>query len=259
MPHENGHLADVRENLKDIAIDYIRERIFEQRTLRCGEQVNERELSRTLCLSRAPIREALKELEEQGLIVSVKYKGWFVADFREEDILEINRLRTLLEHNILEAVVAAGGPNDEELRLAASINAELETIVESQDIDDRKMFEFVEKEMAFHEYLCSLAKGDCFWTRKILRNFSYQIRCYLDRRLYLKSRMQSSVASHNLLLESLKKRDVAILREYLFRRMENSSRFLQKTESEKSGMRPETGGETESPERESAGARKDRM
>ena len=42
MPHENGHLADVRENLKDIAIDYIRERIFEQRTLRCGEQVNER-------------------------------------------------------------------------------------------------------------------------------------------------------------------------------------------------------------------------
>ena len=108
MPHENGHLADVRENLKDIAIDYIRERIFEQRTLRCGEQVNERELSRTLCLSRAPIREALKELEEQGLIVSVKYKGWFVADFREEDILEINRLRTLLEHNILEAVVAAG-------------------------------------------------------------------------------------------------------------------------------------------------------
>ena len=66
MSNENGHLADVRENLKDIAIDYIRERIFEQRTLRCGEQVNERELSRTLCLSRAPIREALKELEEQG-------------------------------------------------------------------------------------------------------------------------------------------------------------------------------------------------
>ncbi len=245
MPYENGHLSGVRENLKDIAIAYIRERIFEQRTLRCGEQVNERELSRTLGLSRAPIREALKELEEQGLIVSVKYKGWFVADFREEDILEINRLRTLLEHNILETVIAAGGPNDEELRLAASINAELEKIVESRDLDERKMFEFVEKEMVFHEYLCSLAKGDCFWTKKILRNFSYQIRCYLDRRLYLKSRMERSVASHTLLLESLKKRDIAVLREYLFRRMENSSRFLQKTEDEKLGMRPESSAETE--------------
>ena len=97
----------------------------------------------------------------------------------------------------------------------------------------------------FHEScVCNASHEKSGKVGKILRNFSYQIRCYLDRRLYLKSRMERSVASHTLLLESLKKRDVAVLREYLFRRMENSSRFLQKTEEEKSAMRPDNGAET---------------
>ena len=91
--------------LKESVVEYLREQIFKKRALTSGDRIHERELSRLLGVSRAPIREALKELEEQGLVVSEKYRGWFVANFHEEEFFEINKLRSLLEYSLLETVL----------------------------------------------------------------------------------------------------------------------------------------------------------
>ena len=59
-----AELAPEREEkLKDLVDRYIREQIFQKKNLRSGDQRHERELSRVLGLSRAPVREALKRLE----------------------------------------------------------------------------------------------------------------------------------------------------------------------------------------------------
>ena len=109
MPEEQRHNTNLQGKLKDTVIRHIREQVFEKKSLHCGDQINERELSRTLGVSRSPVREALNELEEQGLIYSIRYKGWFVSTFREEDFFEINKLRVLLEHTLLESVIVEGG------------------------------------------------------------------------------------------------------------------------------------------------------
>lgn len=238
MANENGHLSKIKGNLKDIVIDHVRTALFEKRTLRCGDQINERELSRVLELSRAPIREALKELEEQGLIVSVRYKGWFVADFREGEFSEINRLRTLLEHSLLETVIECGGPSDGELERAVAMNREMERILDDPSGGDRKMFRFAEKEMEFHDYLHSLARGDCFWTKKMLRNLSYQIRCSFDRRLCLEDIMRASVESHDQLLDCLRAKDATRLRKLLFRRLELCPISMPERDSDAGAARP---------------------
>lgn len=241
MTKENNRLSAVRGDLKGLVVSHIRELIFEKNILCCGDQINERELSRTLGVSRAPIREALKELEEQGLIISVKYKGWFVADFREQEFFEINKLRTLLEHSLLESIISRGDVEEEELLRAERLNEDLNAIVMSADTNGRKAFVFAEKEMEFHLCLHSLAR-DCFWTKKMLRNLSYQIQCSFHRWLYKEWQMKASVETHRMLLRCLREKDMETLYELLSRRLGKSHL-----------VSPEMGRENEAPEKRAVG------
>ncbi|HEV2274829.1 MAG TPA: GntR family transcriptional regulator [Acidobacteriaceae bacterium] len=69
--------------------------------LKPGTRLNESELSRQLEVSRAPIREALRQLQEQGLVVHHPRRGMFVVSLTEVNIEKINRLRVVLESEAL--------------------------------------------------------------------------------------------------------------------------------------------------------------
>lgn len=62
-----------------------------------GQRLVERELSRTLCVSRIPLRESLVRLESEGLVRSVPNSATYVEDFSPADILEIYSMRLVLE------------------------------------------------------------------------------------------------------------------------------------------------------------------
>jgi DNA-binding GntR family transcriptional regulator len=66
-----------------------------------GARLNESELGRQMQVSRAPIREALHQLEEQGLVTHHPRRGMFVVSLNEVDIQKINRLRLVLESEAL--------------------------------------------------------------------------------------------------------------------------------------------------------------
>lgn len=66
-------------------------------TVPAGERLTESALSAQLGVSRAPLREAIRELVSCGLLVSQPYRGLFVRGFTRKDLLEIYSLRTTLE------------------------------------------------------------------------------------------------------------------------------------------------------------------
>ncbi len=66
-----------------------------------GDRLNESELGRQLQVSRAPIREALHQLNEQGLVVNHPRRGMFVVNLSAPDIEKVNRLRIVLESEAL--------------------------------------------------------------------------------------------------------------------------------------------------------------
>jgi DNA-binding GntR family transcriptional regulator len=70
--------------------------------LKPGDRLNESELSRQLQVSRAPIREALQRLQEQGLVVNEPRRGMFVISLSDEELQKINSLRLVLEIEALE-------------------------------------------------------------------------------------------------------------------------------------------------------------
>src|SRR5205823_13775688 len=80
----------------DTVADTLREAILDG-SLPAGSQMREVHVAAELGISRAPLREALRRLEEQGLVVKIPFRGTFVTEVSEESIHDIARLRSVLE------------------------------------------------------------------------------------------------------------------------------------------------------------------
>ncbi|WCR12272.1 GntR family transcriptional regulator [Paracoccus stylophorae] len=62
-----------------------------------GQRLTEQQLANALNVSRGPLREAIRELAEIGLLVSLPYKGLYVRSVTHKDLEELYSLRTALE------------------------------------------------------------------------------------------------------------------------------------------------------------------
>jgi DNA-binding GntR family transcriptional regulator len=84
------------EPLGRTAYKILRERILE-RVFQPGEALVEAKLAEDLGMSRTPIREALSQLELEGLVTSVANKGTFVESLKPVDVAEIYDIREVIE------------------------------------------------------------------------------------------------------------------------------------------------------------------
>jgi DNA-binding GntR family transcriptional regulator len=90
-----------RRVLMDDVVDAVREAILAGR-FTAGARLIEDDLARMLDVSRGPIRQALFQLEKEGLVVHQTHRGATVATVSREDIAEIYSLRTALERLAVE-------------------------------------------------------------------------------------------------------------------------------------------------------------
>jgi DNA-binding GntR family transcriptional regulator len=65
--------------------------------LKPGKRINEAEIARQMQISRAPIREAIRQLEQEGLVVSVPRRGTFVVTLSRDDVEEVYTMRADVE------------------------------------------------------------------------------------------------------------------------------------------------------------------
>ncbi len=78
-------------SLKDAAADHLREQILTGR-LTPGTKIDQEEISEALGFSRLPVREALIELANEGLVDAVPRRGAFVASLERADIVDHYRI-----------------------------------------------------------------------------------------------------------------------------------------------------------------------
>jgi DNA-binding GntR family transcriptional regulator len=89
----------------------LREKILSG-ALRAGERINEVETAAALGISRAPLREALKTLVNEGLVVAIANRGAFVRSFSAPELADLYELRIALELRALTLANERASPAD---------------------------------------------------------------------------------------------------------------------------------------------------
>ncbi|MDP3487149.1 MAG: GntR family transcriptional regulator [Bacillota bacterium] len=87
--------SDLRP-IRDIVYENLRSAIMKGQ-LKSGERLVENQLAEQLGVSRTPVREALRMLEQDGLAIALPRRGTVVAGLRREEAIEIYNIRGVLE------------------------------------------------------------------------------------------------------------------------------------------------------------------
>ncbi|WP_431916120.1 GntR family transcriptional regulator [Micromonospora wenchangensis] len=143
----DGELESV--SLVELAVTRLTQEILSGRS-DPGERLVEEQLTRRLGISRAPLREALRLLAQQGLVEHVPRRGVRVATLSDRDVRELYELRDVLERFAVRAGIPVARDSD-----LAGLRAALEQMREAVRRGDRMLV--AQAHRAFHVALVALA------------------------------------------------------------------------------------------------------
>ncbi len=171
-----------------------------------GHRLVEEEISRRMQVSRGPVREALRQLDQEGLVVSFPYRGTVVLGISEEEVQQVLiPLRLTLERFSVPRALD---------QMTASDFDELEQLVQDMEeaarLDD--LHRVVETDVRFHEFL--LTRSQQRHTVQVWRCISPRIRAYFYRHGRYKD-LASIAQEHRQLLAALHTRDRHLLLDVL--------------------------------------------
>ncbi len=160
--------------LRDVVFNTLREAIL-RGDLNPGERLMEKQLAETMGVSRTPIREAIRKLELEGLVVMIPRKGAQVAEITEKDIQDVLEVRAALE--ALAVRLACEKMKEEELEDLRRVMEEFRQAAKEEDV-----YGMVEKDVEFHDIIFKSTKNEKLM--QIVNNLREQI--YRFRVAYLK-------------------------------------------------------------------------
>lgn len=142
-----------RSTLHERVVSRLREAILKAE-FKPGDRLVQEELADALGVSRMPVREALRQLEKEGLVQLEAHKGAIVTPVEVEDIDEIYELRAMLEAKAIERSME--NLTSEDIQDIRQLVEDMEQAVQEHETE-----EFVKINAEFHRML---RKG-CNWRR----------------------------------------------------------------------------------------------
>ncbi|MGB4466765.1 MAG: GntR family transcriptional regulator [Azovibrio sp.] len=206
----------------------LRQRIFAHELLP-GTWVDEQKLAEQYGISRTPLREALKVLASEGLVVLKPRRGCYVTEILPQDLDDIFPLIALLEGRCAaEAVRKMDKADKADLERLAALHERLEQIAR-----ENRMADFFEANQAFHKAIQELAGNR--WLQQVIQDLRKVLKLSRLHSLSLEGRLQQSLEEHRGILAALQAGDAALAekrmhdhllsgREALARMQENSSK-----------------------------------
>ena len=131
--------------LRDVVFNTLRQAIL-RGELKPGERLMEIALSNRLGVSRTPVREAIRMLELEGLVIMIPRKGAQVAQITEQDMIDVLEVRLGLEE--LAVRFACERITDEELEKLGEAVQEFEESITNADLSA-----LAEADVKFHEII----------------------------------------------------------------------------------------------------------
>jgi DNA-binding GntR family transcriptional regulator len=163
--------------------------------IRPGDRLNESQLARELRVSRAPVREALQQLQEQSLIANLPRRGMFVVSLDQEDTQKINSLRIILEAEALRLARKHLTPPRE--KKLAELLEEMESL---HPTPTTKMY--VRVDFEFHRTIWSYSNNE--YLVKILTSLTAPLLAHSARMLMRKEKLRIVLDSHRPLYDFIR-------------------------------------------------------
>jgi GntR family transcriptional regulator, rspAB operon transcriptional repressor len=156
-----------REPIAGRAYSSIKRRILDL-TLAPGEAISETKLAGEFGLSRTPVREALKRLENDGLVEVIPQQGTFVTPIRREFLLDAQFARSALECALVRE--AAKKRTDRDMRVLDLNFIDQRAAVDAEDFN---LLYRLDEEM--HQHIASAAGRPNLW------DLISEIKIHMDR------------------------------------------------------------------------------
>lgn len=191
----------VKRSLADDVVDRLRDAIFHG-SFKPGEALREEQLAAMLDVSRGPVREALVQLEREGLVIVRRHRGATVARLSRRDLEDVYSLRLVLERLAIQR--AARYATDQDFAAMEAVLAAFDVAL-SRGPSEK---EVAELDVRFHDLIYKAARHqrlyDC-WA-----NLKSQIYIFLlSRNVVDPDFREITVKAHAALLEALRTRDEA--------------------------------------------------
>ncbi len=199
----SGEFVQTPRTMAEQVYDLLRKKILKQQ-LKPGERLLELSVGESLKVSRTPIREAFRLLQQDGLVERIPQGGVRVTDLSLEELREISALRAVLEIHAVD--IACDKIAEEEIEKLESIVglAEDMAIAESngKEID---LVELSHLNTIFHDIICSAARSP--YLNKILEIVRLPILRFRPFSLEDKTHRLRGVKEHKKMIEMLKNKD----------------------------------------------------
>ena len=204
----------LREAVCETLRDAIRKGILEP-----GERLMEVQLAEELGISRTPVREAIRKLEQEGYVIMMPRRGTYVSDISTNDVKEIFEIRSALES--LATGLAARRIEPDELETLQNLLMEIEGYIAKNDME-----KIVETDIKFHGLLYQVSRNERLVN--IINNLKEQLARFRTLSMSYPGRLQETLEEHSEMVEAIANGDVSAAREAAEHHMERAEKTLLK-------------------------------
>ena len=202
--------------LREIVFESVRGAIISG-VLKPGERLMEVQLAEKLGVSRTPIREAIRKLELEGLVIMMPRKGAYVADLSLKDITDVLEIRAALEG--LAAGLAALRITDEEIE-ALELNAlQFHQALEADDFDL-----IIQKDIEFHDKIFKATRNDKLL--QITNNLREQVQRFRIMYINKSNKSKDLAKEHYEIAEAISRRNIEMAHKIAEKHIENAEKYI---------------------------------
>lgn len=202
--------------LRDVVFNTLRQAIL-RGELKPGERLMEIQLANKLGVSRTPVREAIRKLELEGLVLMIPRKGAEVADISEKSLKDVLEVREALEE--LAARLACDKITKEGINRLKEAAQDFRSALKSNDIT-----QMAEADVRFHDVICNATENQKLG--QLLNNLREQM--YRYRIEYLKDQQvyEKLLSEHEEIIRHIEKGEKNEAARVVSRHIENQAQAV---------------------------------